>query len=60
VQDGVLAVVVDKGAVLDSLILLFEVGGEGGAVAAALLNPVSDWKVFVWKLQATYVGLCCD
>jgi hypothetical protein len=36
VQDGVLAVVVDEGAVFDALVLLFEVGGEGGAVAAAL------------------------
>lgn len=36
VQDGVLAVVVDEGAVFDALVLLFEIGGEGGAVAATL------------------------
>jgi hypothetical protein len=36
VQQGVLAVVVDEGAVGDLLVLGFEVGGEGGAVAAAL------------------------
>jgi hypothetical protein len=37
VQERVLAVVVDKGAVGDLLVLGFEVGREGGAVAAALL-----------------------
>jgi hypothetical protein len=36
VQDCVLAIVVDECAVLDLLVLLFEVGGESGAVAAAL------------------------
>jgi hypothetical protein len=36
VQDGVLAVVVDERAVFDALVLFFEVGGEGGAVAATL------------------------
>lgn len=36
VQDGVLAVVIDKRAVFDALVLFFEVGREGGAVAAAL------------------------
>jgi hypothetical protein len=36
VQDGVLAIVVDERTVLDALVLFFEVGREGGAVAAAL------------------------
>jgi hypothetical protein len=36
VQDGVLAIVVDEGAVEDLLVLGFEVGGEGRAVSAAL------------------------
>lgn len=36
VQDGVLAVVVDERAVFDALVLFFEVGRKGGAVAAAL------------------------
>lgn len=40
VQDGVLAVVVDERAVFDALVLFFEVGGEGGAVAAALESGV--------------------
>jgi hypothetical protein len=44
VQQGVLAVVVDEGAVGDLLVLGFEVGGEGGAVAAALVGLVG-WKV---------------
>jgi hypothetical protein len=36
VEEGVFAVVVGEGAVGDLLVLFFEVGGEGGAVAAAL------------------------
>ena len=36
VQNRVLAVVVDERAVFDALVLLFEVGGESWAVAAAL------------------------
>jgi hypothetical protein len=54
VQQGVLAVVVDEGAVGDLLVLGFEVGGEGGAVAAAL------WIVLVLRrtwhnVRMTYV-----
>lgn len=41
VQEGVFAVVVGEGAVDDLLVLFFEVGGEGGAVAAAL----GGWSV---------------
>jgi hypothetical protein len=37
VQDRVLAIIVDEGAIGDLLVLGFEVGREGGAVAAALL-----------------------
>jgi hypothetical protein len=36
VQNRVLAVVVDERAVLDALVLLFEVGSESRAVTAAL------------------------
>lgn len=57
-QDGVLAVGVDEGAVFDALVLFFEVGGEGGAVAAALEGVLDGgW----WGLGGfTYVGLCGD
>lgn len=44
-EDGVFAVVVDKGAVFDALVLLFEVGGEGWAVAAALGRVSSCGRV---------------
>lgn len=44
VQDGVLAVVVDEGAILDLLVLFFEVGREGWAVATALVDNVSSWE----------------
>jgi hypothetical protein len=50
VEEGVFAVGVDERAVLDPLILFFEVGGEGGAVAAALsglLDLLIDGRVIV-------------
>jgi hypothetical protein len=51
VQDRVLAVVVDEGAVGDLLVLGFEVGREGGAVAAALICGISGWKVLLWQVD---------
>ena len=51
VQDRVLAVVVDEGAVGDLLVLGFEVGREGGAVAAALICGICGWKVLLWQVD---------
>lgn len=41
VQNDIFAVIVYKGAVLDTLVLFFEVGGEGWAVAATLIRRQS-------------------
>ena len=58
VQSGVLAVVVDERTIFDALVLLFEVGGEGGAVAAALGVVLGYGR---WVLTGeTYIGLCGD
>ena len=50
-QDRVLAIIVDEGAIGDLLVLGFEVGGEGGAIAAALLGGISGWRVLLWQVD---------
>jgi hypothetical protein len=53
VQEGVFAVVVDEGAVGDLLVLFFEVGGEGWAVASALgvVLVVVPGSIVVWGIR---------
>lgn len=57
-EDGILAVVVDKGAVFDALVLLFEVGGKGWAVAATLEGV--SLRAGIRISVIAYVGLRCD
>lgn len=58
-EDGVLAVVVNEGAVLNFLVLFFEVCGEGWAVAATL-DCVSSYPVVLSVLDGAHVRLCGD
>lgn len=58
-KDGIFAVVIDEGAVLDLLVLFFEVCGESWAVASALYC-VSSYPIVSSVLDRAHVRLCGD
>jgi len=68
VQEGVFAVVVDEGPVCDLLVLFFEVGGEGGAVASALgvvlvvgcYRGIVVWGLGTWNMGLTYDSVAIE